>query len=256
MDSSTEKRGLTSNMFKYILFALFLFFTINGIAPAAENDIFEVEAEGSYPVMASGSIDLAKKMALFTARRKAVESAGRYLAREGLIEVNEPEKDEIYSLTAREIRAEILEEKQETVGKTSTYRVRIRALIQPPDFIKAEISDNKEEKNEAEESFYEEMEQPVSAKIDPGKDIAKAYRLMRKKKWRMAMIYLNHLEIKYADWDETYMAKALVYYVLHEPVFMKRALNNACRLSNQIACDDLKNLKRIREHDFGLLITD
>jgi hypothetical protein len=256
MGTSTKNKDLTSNMLKYILFALLLFFSMNGIAPATENDTFEVEAEGSYPLVAKGSIDLAKRMALFAAKRKAVESAGRYLSRENLIEVDEPDKDEIYSLTAREIHAEILEEEQETVGETSTFHVRIRASIRPSDFIKAQISDNKQEKNETEASFYEEMEQPVSAKIDPGKDIAKAYRLLRKKQWRIAMIYLNHLEKKYANWDEIYMAKALVYYVLHETVFMKRALSKACRLNNQVACDDLKNLKRIHEHDFGLLITD
>jgi hypothetical protein len=52
------------------------------------------------------------------------------------------------------------------------------------------------------------------------------------------------------------MAKAIAHFVLHEPVFMKQALNEACRLDNQIACDDLKNLKRVHEHDFGLSILD
>jgi hypothetical protein len=243
-------------MLKYSVFALLLFFSINGIAPAVENDIFEVEAEGSYPMVKGGSIDLAKKLSLFIAKRKAVESAGRYLSREGLIDVFDLDKDEIYSLTANNIHTEILEEKRKTVGKTSTCHVRIRARIQPSDFIEAKILDSKQEKSEAQESFYEEMEQPISAGIDPGEDIAKAYRLLRKKQWRMAMIYLNHLETKYSSWDEIYMAKALVYYILHEPLFMKKALNKACRLNNQIACDDLKNLKRVHQQDFGLLIID
>ena len=52
------------------------------------------------------------------------------------------------------------------------------------------------------------------------------------------------------------MAKALNYYILREPVFMKKALNQACRLGHQIACDDLKHLKRVHEHDFGLSIMD
>ena len=243
-------------MLKYGVFALLLFFSINGIAPAVENNIFEVEAEGSYPMVEGGPIDLAKKMSLFTAKKKAVESAGRYLSREGLIDVFELEKDEIYSLTAGEIHAEILEQKRKTVGKTSIYHVRIRARIQSSDFIKAKIADSKQEKNEEEASFYEEMEQPISAGIDPGEDIARAYRLLRNKNWRMAVIYLNHLETKYPNWEEIYMAEALVYYILHEPVFMKKALNKACRLNNQIACDDLKNLKTVHEHDFGLLMID
>jgi len=52
------------------------------------------------------------------------------------------------------------------------------------------------------------------------------------------------------------MAKAITHYILHEPVFMKQALNEACRLGKQTACDDLKNLRRVHEHDFGLSIID
>jgi hypothetical protein len=202
------------------------------------------------------SVDLAKKVALFTAKRKAVDLAGRYLSRKNLIETYELNKDEIYSLAAREIQAEILEEKQQTVGKTSTYRLRIRCKIQASDFVKAEIEDTKQEKKEAKESYQEEMEQPISAEIDPGRDIAKAYRLLREKKWRITIIYLNHLEKKYPNWDSIYMAKAITHYILHEPVFMKNALNKACRLGNSTACDDLKNLKKVHKHDFGLQIID
>jgi len=36
---------------------------------------------------------------------------------------------------------------------------------------------------------------------------------------------------------------------------MKKALNEACRLGNNTACDDLKNIKKVHEHDFGLLIS-
>ena len=86
------------------------------------------------------------------------------------------------------IQAEILEEKTETIGKTSTYRLRIRAKIKISDFVKAEIEDAKQEKKESKESYQEEMEQPVFADIDPAKDIAKAYRLLREKKWRVAII--------------------------------------------------------------------
>jgi len=213
--------------------------SIYGVASAAEDDIFEIEAEGNYRMAAGASIDLAKKLALFIAKRKAVNLAGRYLSRKSLIKVYELNKDEIYSLAAREIEAEIVEEKRRRVGKTSTYRVRIRARVQASDFVKAEMQDSKQEKKEAKESFREEMEQPVSAEIDPGKDIAKAYRLLREKKWRMAMIYLDHLEKKYPNWDSIYMAKAITHYILHEPVFMKKALNQACRLDNEIdAADD------------------
>jgi hypothetical protein len=243
-------------MLKIILCVLLLLFSINGAVSAAGDDIFEIEVEGSYRMEAGASIDLAKKLALFAAKRKAVDLAGRYLSRKSLIKVYELNRDEIYSLAAREIEAEILEEKRSTVGKVSTYRVRIRARVQASDFIKAEMADTKQEKKEAKESFREEMEQHVSAEIDPGREIAKAYRLLREKKWRIAIIYLNHLERKYPNWDSIYVAKAITFYILHEPVFMKKALNEACRLGNQMACDDVKNIKKVHEHDFGLSIID
>jgi len=244
-------------MRNFIIMALLTLFSINGVSSAAEaNDIFKIETEGSYRMETDASVDLAKKMALFTAKRKAVDLAGRYLSRKSLIKVYELNRDEIYSLAARAVQVEILEEKRETVGKISTYRLRLRSSIQASDFVKAEIEDSKQEKKEAKESYHEEMEQPISAEIDPGRDIAKAYRLLREKKWRIAMIYLNHLATKYPNWDSIYMAKAITHYILHEPVFMKEALSEACRLGNNTACDDLKNIKKVNEHDFGLSIID
>ena len=231
---------------------LLVLFSINGVVSAAEDDIFLIEAEGSYRMEADSLVDLSKKLALFTAKRKAVDLAGRYLSRKSLIKVYELNRDEIYSLAAREIWVEVLEEKRQTVGKASSYHVRIRARVQASDFVKAEMADIKQEKKEARESYQEEMEQHISAEIDPGKDIAKAYRLLREKKWRIAMIYLNHLEKKYPNWAEIYMAKALAYYIFHEPVFMQKALNEACRLGNNTACDDLKNIKKVNEFDFGI----
>jgi len=118
------------------------------------------------------------------------------------------------------------------------------------------MEDIKQEKKETKESYKEEMEQHIPADIDPGRDIAKAYRLLREKKWRITMIYLNHLEKKYPNWDSIYMAKAITHYILHEPVFMKKALSEACRLGNNTACDDLINIQKVHDHDFGLSIVD
>ena len=68
----------------------------------------------------------------------------------------------------------------------------------------------------------------------------------------MAIIYLDHLEKKYPNWDSIYMAKATAYYILHELVFMEKALIKGCRLGNVTACDDLNIIKKLHEHDFGL----
>jgi hypothetical protein len=238
-----------------IMTALLILFSMVSLAEA-ENDVFDVETEGYYRIEAGTSVDLAKKVALFTAKKKAIESAGKYLSRNSLIEIYELDKDEIYSLAAREIPVKILAEIRETAGADPVYRLRIRARIKASDFIKAEMEDTTLTKKEAKASYQEKMEQPISAKIDPGKDIAKAYRLLRERKWRIAMIYLNHLEKKYPAWDSVYMAKALTHYILHEPIFMKKALNEACRLGNQMACDDLKNLKKVHQQDFDLSIVE
>lgn len=239
-------------MRNFIIVSLLLILVSYGNASAAEIDIFEIETEGSYRMASGASVEMAKKVALFTAKKAAVDLAGRYLARKSLIKPYEINRDEIYSLAAREIQAEVLEEKKETAGTAMIYGLRIRSRIQASDFIKAEIEDAKMAKEEEQESYREEMGQPVSAEIDPGKDIAKAYRLLREKKWRIATIYLNHLEKKYPNWDSIYMVKAILSFILHEPVFMKKALSEACRLGNDTACDDLKNIKMLHEHDFGL----
>ena len=223
-------------MRNFLIVAVLSLFSINGVALAAEgNNIFEIETEGRYRMQTDTSPELAKRVALFNAKRKAVDLAGRYLSRKGLIKNYELNKDEIYSLAARETLAEILEEKQETIGEISFYRLRILSRVRLSDFVKAEIEDSRQERKEANESYQEEMEQKISAEIDPGKEIAKAYRLLREKKWRIAMIYLNHLETKYPNWDSIFMAKAITHYILHEPVFMKKALDEACRLGNHTA---------------------
>jgi hypothetical protein len=242
-------------MRKRILTALLVLFLINAVSQAAETDVFEIETEGSYQMEAGSSAELAKKVALFIAQRKAVALAGRYLSRKSLIKDYKLTKDEIYCLAAREIETEIIKEDWETVGKISAYRLRIRTKIQATDFIKAEIENIKQENKTSEESYQEEMEQPVTDRIDPGIEIAKAYRLLRKKRWRIAMIYLDHLEQKYPNWDSIYMAKAITHYLLQEPVFMKNALSEGCRLGNQTACSDLENIKKLHEHDFGLSVT-
>jgi hypothetical protein len=252
-----QMKSADRNIMGYIfLTAVLVLFSITGIVSASEDDIFEIVTEGSYRIEDGTSIDLAKKMALFTAKKKAVDLAGRYLSRKSLIEVYELDKDEIYSLAAREIQVEILEEKGEKAGKIATYRVRIKARVQASNFVKAEMEDTRQEKKEDNESYREEMEQRLSSDIDPGKDIAKAYRLLREKKWRIAGIYLNHLEKKYPNWDSVYMAKAVTCFILHEPAFMKKALTKACGLGNQTACDDLSYIKRVNEHDFDLSIID
>jgi hypothetical protein len=210
----------------------------NDVMPG-ESGIFVTETEGRCRISTEGSADIARQVALFIAKRKAVDEAGSYLAAKSTIPAYELNKEEIYSLVAREIDAMILEEDQQTAYRDPTYHVRIRALVKPSDFIKAENEDAKDIHSEQNESFQKEMEQPVSAQIDPGKDIAKAYRLLRENKWRIAMIYLHHLEQKYPYWGRLYMVKAATHLHLNEPGLRHKALDDACRFGHQLACEEI-----------------
>ena len=74
-----------------IAVALLLLLSISGVASESEKDIFEVETEGTYQFTAGSSPDLAKAVALFNAKRNAVELAGRYLSR--LAADGDPQQD-------------------------------------------------------------------------------------------------------------------------------------------------------------------
>ena len=64
----------------------------------------EVVTEGSCRMEPGASAELVKTIALFNAKMKAVELAGRYLSHDFLVEIYELDKDEIYSLATREIQ--------------------------------------------------------------------------------------------------------------------------------------------------------
>ena len=231
-----------------VLILLIQSFAAIGLSPAAAFDVFTIEADGSCQLDKESSAKIGKAVAHFKAKRKAIGVAGRYFSNKGLIPPYNDQKDEIYNLAAREVETEILDQHQDL----SNIHIRLRVNIQPTDFIKAEMAAIRLGKKDLRSSFKEKMEQPISQKIDPGLDIAKAYNLLRQKKWRIAIIYLDHLEQKYPNWESIYMAKATSYYILNESVFMKVALSKACELGNTTACEDLKNIKQLNDHDFGI----
>ena len=218
-------------------------------AQGLEEDSLEVVAEGKFQAQAGTPKKLARQIALFEAKKKAVESAGRYLAGKHLVLSYEQKKEEIYSLVATKIHSNVIAENVESSGNTFIFHIRIRTVIHSSDYIEADILDKQMEIKEANESLKEELEPEITAKIEPGVDISAAYRLLRKEKLRPAMIYLNRLEKKYPNWSAIYMAKAMGFYLLHDPSNMKKELKRACAAENALACDDLKSLKRVRQFD-------
>jgi len=252
LDCLNGKKGKDKVIMRgFIIAILLLGFTTGTFAQNLADNVIEVEARGSYLMGDGNSKQLARQLAIFEAKRAALETAGKYLTHKSLIPVYDMKKEEIYSLAARETQGEIIEERWEPIGKTIKCLIRIKAKVQISDFIKAGIQNQKLEKEDERESLLEEMDPVLSKEIDPGKDIAKAYRLLRKREWRMAVIYLDHLEKKYPNWGNIYMAKAIAFYPLHAPLEMKKALEMACRLGKNGACDDLKNLKMVHNLDLA-----
>ena len=231
------------------IFSLLLISDHLSRALGAAEDSLEVVAEGKFQAPAGTPENLARQIALFEAKKKAVESAGRYLAGKHLVLSYQQKKEEIYSLTTTKIYSKVIAENIKSSGNTFIYHIRIRATIHSSDYIEADILDKQMEIKEANESLKEEMEPEISDKIEPGLDISLAYRLLRKEKLRQAMIYLNRLELKYPNWSAIYTAKAMGFYLLHDPYNMKKELKRACAAGNESACNDLKSLKRVRQFD-------
>ena len=98
-------------------------------------------------------------------------------------------------------------------------------------------------------SFQEEMAQHVDTVIDPARELSRAYRYIRKRHWRIAIIYLDHLDKKYPNWGEIFLAKAIAFYGIHDIERMMDALKTSCHLGNQEACEDLESLIHSKEKD-------
>jgi len=213
------------------------------------NTTIELESEGVCLFKKGDSKQITKKLAYFNAKKTAVELAGKYFKRKKLVEPYEHKKDEIYSILADEINEDTIKETWTATADISKYTVRIRVKITPVDFIKAEILNLEYEKKEAKITLRKRMEPSIGKKIEPGHDLAHAYRLLRKAQWRVAVIYLDRLEMKYPNLGEIYLAKSIAYYAMHEIEAMKASLEHACGLDTEEACDDLKKIKRLQEYN-------
>ena len=215
------------------------------LAGAAAEEAFVVTTDFRYVCPGEAGGPKSKALAMFTDRHQAVQLAAKYLTHKGLLEHFQNKQGEIFCLAADEIETTVIEENFDRAR--GSYYVRIRAEINSLDFIQAQIKDLNLEKEEAAFSFSQEMEQPVLAVIDPGRELSRAYRYIRKKQWRIAMIYLGHLQKKYRCWGDLYLAKAIAAYGMNASAQMVEALDRACALGNQEACRERRGLSA---HEF------
>jgi tetratricopeptide (TPR) repeat protein len=221
-----------------------LIFAQTAFGQPSSPDTVEVESTGTYSMAEGGSKELARQVALFEARRKAATLGAKYLSGKGLVDLFEAKKPEILCLAAGQIETNVLEEKWTASKGRLECVIRIHALIREADFIRAETDNRLREKEDQTERFSERMEPKILREYNPGLEIAKAYRLLRTQQWRAAIIYLDRLELKYPDWADLPMVKAMGYHAMGEPLEMKRSLERACGLGSQEACLDLKSLKK------------
>jgi hypothetical protein len=201
------------------------------------DDTISVITEYTYRTAGKDSKEKSRALALFGAKLKAVNLAAKYLTHKGVLEHYEKRQGEIFCLTTNQIQISIIEEKFHQ--DTNSYYVKIKSEITTIDFIKAQIRDVYLEKNESGFSYREEMDQPISKTIDPAEELSRAYRYIRKEQWRISIIYLDHLEKKYPQWGDIYLAKAIAFYGTDQIDKMVDALKTACSLNNQEACNEL-----------------
>ncbi len=179
-----------------------------------------------------------RALALFGAQHKAVLRSAETLASGGLpIDYGDKQR-EIFCLAADELQFHVVDESFSE--KNDSYTITINATVSLGDFVKAEIRNAALEKEEMQFSFQEEMEPVVPQAIDPAKDLSRAYRYIRKHHWRMAIIYLDHLEKKYPHWGTLFHAKAMGFKGMHETERAIESLSLACDLGNQDACIELE----------------
>jgi len=204
------------------------------------NDPFEIVSEYTYQIGIGESEKLYEPLCLFGAKYRAISLSAKYLAHKGLLKNYGKKQKEIFCLAANGIKVSVLEKKIDNTGKK--YSIKIKSAIRVTDFMTAEIENGKFEDMEKKFSWKEEMEQHVFTSIEPGKELSRAYRYLRQRHWRVAIIYLNHLEKKYPNWGDLYLAKAIGFYATNNRAAMIGALNTSCKLGNKDACEDAKSL--------------
>lgn len=207
---------------------------------SADLNSFEMEAEGSYTPRDGDTKALAQALAVFAAKRSAVQAAARYFSQKGLIEIYGKKRPEVIDMTADNLISKTLQENCPMIEKQPICSVRIKLVIKPTDFIEAQIENLQLEKKVSVQSYREELEPVVSNELLPGHDIAAAYRLIRMQSLRTALIYLDRLQQKYPNWSDIYEIKAPAFYLQREPIKMQAALQRACGLGSKSGCSDLK----------------
>jgi hypothetical protein len=207
-----------------------------GASAAAASSAGDLQATTvfSYHAGPGDSMDTMRALALYGAKHEAVVRAARQLAGRGVLKAYGERQMEVYCLVAAGGSFTITDESFSHGNRTCTTTISSRVSLS--DFVSAEIDNAALEKEEQHFSLQEEMEPTVSPRLDPARELSRAYRYIRKRRWRMAIIYLDHLEKKYPHWDALFLAKAMAFEGMHNTQKALEALSSACQLGHQDAC--------------------
>lgn len=225
---------------KIIFLVIVLMHSLSGVS-LSETDGgipgMQTVTEISYHAGPGDTRKTAPALTLFGAQHKAVLRAAEHLTERGLLKNYGDKQREVFCLVADELQFQVIDESFSE--KNNTYTITIRTAVSLSDFVKAEIRNAALDKEEMQFTFQEEMEPVVPQAIDPAKELSRAYRYVRKHHWRMAIIYLDHLEKKYPHWGALFHAKAMGFAGMHEMERATEALSSACGFGDQEACREI-----------------
>jgi hypothetical protein len=194
----------------------------------------------SYHAGPGDSRQIAHALALYGAKYQSVLLSADQLAGRGLLKDYGDRQMEIFCLVVDKMQYSMLDDSFSEKDRIAV--TKIKSGVSLNDFVRAEIQNAEYEKEEANFSLQEEMEPVVSPIIAPAQELSRAYRYIRRHHWRMAIIYLDHLEKKYPHWGALFLAKALAYLGMHESERAISALSSACYLGDQGACLKLNEM--------------
>jgi hypothetical protein len=179
---STHRKNSFARMTAGTVLVVGLFIVTAAAKASAADDItrFGIVTQASYTLAPGDTKPLARKLALFRAKRKAANQAADRFTERGVIQFVDRDKNELVSLVADRLDAEILQYRCETDGPAVTCNVRVHPVAKLSDFINAQLASLRLGAQE-EADFREEMEPEVVAPFRPGQALAKAYRLIHKK---------------------------------------------------------------------------
>ena len=194
----------------------------------------------SYHAGPGDSRQTAHALALYGAKYQSVLLAADQLAGRGLLKDYGDRQMEIFCLVVDKLQYSMLDDSFSEKDRIAL--TKIKSSVSLNDFVRAEIRNAEFEKEEANFTLQEEMEPVVPPAIAPAQELSRAYRYIRRHHWRMAIIYLDHLEKKYPHWGALFLAKALAYLGMHESERAISALSSACYLGDQGACLKLNEM--------------